>query len=55
MSLCYPTIILGAGLCGLSAAHHLEEQGDADQVIIERNPEVGGLARTETYDGLFLF
>lgn len=51
MSLCYPTVILGAGLCGLSAAYHLEEMGEADYIILERNPKVGGLARTETYDG----
>ena len=47
----YQTVILGAGLCGLSAAYHLEGQSNPDYVILERNPEVGGLARTETYDG----
>jgi UDP-galactopyranose mutase len=51
MTLQYPTVILGAGLCGLSAAYHLEMRGDADYVLLERNPETGGLARTETYDG----
>lgn len=47
----FQTVILGAGLCGLSAAYHMEEQGEEDYIILERNPEVGGLARTETYDG----
>jgi len=51
MSPSFKTVILGAGLCGLSAAYHLEKQGEADYVILERNPEVGGLARTETCDG----
>ena len=47
----FQTVILGAGLCGLSAAYHREKLGEGDYVILERNPEVGGLARTETYDG----
>jgi protoporphyrinogen oxidase len=47
----YPTVILGAGLCGLSAAYHLEEKGNTDYLILEHNPEVGGSARTATYDG----
>ena len=45
-----PTVIVGAGLCGLSAAYHLQE-GKADYLLLERNREVGGLARTVTYDG----
>lgn len=36
-------VILGAGLAGLSAAHHL---GDADCVVLEHEPEVGGLCRS---------
>lgn len=51
MSSWYPTVILGAGLCGLSAAYHLEVQGDMDYIILERSPKAGGLARTETNDG----
>lgn len=47
----YHTVILGAGLCGLSAAYHLEEKGGADYLILERNHEVGGLARTLTSAG----
>src|SRR5258707_15884891 len=44
-----PVVILGAGLCGLSAAYHLN--GKSDYVILERNSRSGGLARTETYGG----
>jgi len=44
-------VILGAGLCGLSAAYHLEQQGRADYLVLERGDEVGGLARTTTSDG----
>lgn len=47
MSSSYQTVILGAGLCGLSAAYHLEAQGDADYLILERDERAGGLARTE--------
>jgi protoporphyrinogen oxidase len=45
------TLILGAGLCGLSAAYHLQQAGSADFLILERELEPGGLARTETYYG----
>src|SRR4051812_1417043 len=44
------TVILGAGLCGLSAAYHLQMK-DADFVILEREGRAGGLARTESRDG----
>lgn len=44
-------IIIGGGLCGLSAAYHLQQAGCANYLLLERNHEVGGLARTETYDG----
>ena len=47
----YPTVILGAGLCGLSAAYHLEEKGISDYLILERDFKVGGLARTEAFEG----
>ncbi len=43
----YPVVILGAGLTGLSAAHHL----GAPSLLIEREGEVGGLARTHIEDG----
>jgi len=48
-------IILGAGLAGLSCAYKLLQQG-AEVVILEKNKEVGGLARTVKYkDFLFDF
>src|SRR3989454_363120 len=47
MSDAYPVVILGAGLTGLSAAYHL----DAPSVVIEREAEVGGLARTHIENG----
>lgn len=47
----WKTVILGAGLCGLSAAYHLKEQGDEDYVVLERGPRAGGLCLTERYDG----
>ena len=46
-----PIVILGGGLCGLSAGYHLEKSGFKDYMIIEKNHNAGGLARTETYDG----
>ncbi len=41
-------VILGAGLAGLSAAHHLD---DRDVVVVERESEVGGLCRSLRHDG----
>lgn len=43
-------LIVGAGLCGLSAGMHLSEAGSSF-LVVEREHEVGGLARTESYDG----
>jgi protoporphyrinogen oxidase len=37
------TLILGAGLAGLSAATHLDGR---DRLVVERAPEVGGLCRS---------
>ncbi|MEZ4454513.1 MAG: NAD(P)-binding protein [Nannocystaceae bacterium] len=42
-----PVVILGAGLCGLSAAHHLR----GSCLVFEREGEVGGHARTRRRDG----
>jgi protoporphyrinogen oxidase len=39
-----PVVILGAGLTGLSAAHHLR---DAPFLLVEKNDRVGGHARSE--------
>ena len=41
------TIILGAGLAGLSTALHLER----DWLLVEKEDRVGGLTRTEELDG----
>ena len=46
-----PTVILGAGLCGLSAAYHLQQMGRTDYLVLERGGKAGGLACTSTYDG----
>src|SRR5881396_2751848 len=50
MSEAYPVVILGAGLTGLSAAYHL----GAPSLVIEREAEVGGLARTHIDNGFTL-
>ena len=44
------TVVLGAGLSGLSTCLHL----CGDYLVLEREGRPGGLARTESYDG-FLF
>ena len=41
-------VILGAGLAGLSAAHHLAGR---DCLVLEREPDVGGLCRSIREDG----
>jgi len=46
------TLILGAGLTGLSCAHHLKDPGRFR--LIEREKEVGGLAKTRKRPGGFL-
>ncbi len=48
MSTSCPVVILGAGLAGLSAARHLPPGG---ATVIEREAEVGGLARSHVEDG----
>lgn len=45
-----PTIIIGAGLTGLSAGYALQKEG-RDVVILERTEELGGLARSLNLDG----
>jgi protoporphyrinogen oxidase len=44
-------VIIGAGLCSLSAAYHLEKAGFRDYLLVEKEDRPGGLCRTETYDG----
>ena len=41
------TLILGGGLAGLSAAYH----STGDYLVLERDARVGGLCRTNWYDG----
>ena len=43
--------IIGAGLTGLSAAYHLEQQGFFDFEIFEKESTVGGLCRSIKQDG----
>lgn len=46
-------VVVGAGLAGLAAAHHLAEAG-VDVVVIEASDRVGGRMQTDEVDG-FLF
>ncbi len=43
-------VILGAGLCGLSAAWHLQKK-DIDCCVFEKESEVGGLCRSKNIGG----
>jgi protoporphyrinogen oxidase len=43
--------ILGAGPAGIGTAWELAQNGESDVVIIDRNGQIGGLARTEDFDG----
>jgi protoporphyrinogen oxidase len=45
-----PVLILGAGPAGLTAAYELSKR-DISSVLLERDPSVGGLARTVEYKG----
>ncbi len=45
-----PVVIVGGGVAGLVSAQLLAEAG-VQVVVIERNPIVGGLARSFTYEG----
>lgn len=52
-----PVVVVGGGVAGLVTAHLLVEAG-ADVVVIEREPVLGGLARSFVYDtraGRFVF
>ncbi|MGD9874740.1 MAG: NAD(P)/FAD-dependent oxidoreductase [Kiritimatiellia bacterium] len=48
-------IIIGAGPCGLGAAHRLQELGYDNYVIYEKNSQVGGLAASSTDDAGFVW
>ena len=47
----YQFCILGAGPAGLGTAWELAKRGERDVIVIDRNKQVGGLARTEDFDG----
>lgn len=44
-------LIVGGGLSGISAAVHLLEAGERDIVLLEREAELGGVWRDNTYPG----
>ena len=48
-----PVVVVGAGAAGLVSAHLLAEAG-AEVIVVEKLPEVGGLARSFVY-GDFVF
>jgi protoporphyrinogen oxidase len=45
-----PVLVVGAGPAGLSAAYRLAREG-LEPVVLERADTVGGISRTETYEG----
>jgi protoporphyrinogen oxidase len=44
-------VIIGAGLTGISAAYHLEQQGFFDYKLFEKEDSIGGLCRSVQQDG----
>jgi len=46
-----PVVIVGAGIAGLTLAHRLVEQG-AEVILVEKEGDVGGLARSFAYHGI---
>jgi protoporphyrinogen oxidase len=46
----YPTVIIGGGPAGLTAAYELSKQGQKS-IVFEKADRVGGISRTETYKG----
>ncbi len=48
-----PTIIIGAGLSGLTAANYLQKR-DRDFLLLEASDQVGGRVRTTSKDGFLL-
>ncbi|MFP4289365.1 MAG: protoporphyrinogen oxidase [Bacteroidales bacterium] len=47
----YSAVVIGAGLTGLTAAYHLRKK---DILVLEENPEAGGVIHTQRNDG-FLY
>jgi UDP-galactopyranose mutase len=48
-------LIIGAGLSGLSAAHHLEKKGRGDWLVIEKSGRAGGLCKSVRHEDGFTF
>ncbi|MBE9041449.1 NAD(P)/FAD-dependent oxidoreductase [Oscillatoriales cyanobacterium LEGE 11467] len=46
----YPTVVIGGGPAGLTAAYQLSKQNHKS-VVLEKGDRVGGISRTETYKG----
>ena len=46
-------VVLGAGLAGLTAAYTLQQAGERDWLVLEKEREPGGHARTVEADGYF--
>ncbi|NEP63661.1 MAG: NAD(P)-binding protein, partial [Symploca sp. SIO2G7] len=46
----YPTVVVGAGPAGLTAAYELSKKG-VRSITLEQANKVGGIARTEIYKG----
>ena len=46
-------VVVGAGIAGLNAAHHLAEAG-LDVLVLEASDQVGGRIRTDSVDGFLL-
>ena len=47
----YDTIVIGAGISGLAAAHRMNELGYRNYVVLEKAHRVGGTWRDNTYPG----
>ena len=45
------TLILGGGLAGISTAYHLEQLGQTDYLVLEKENEPGGLCRSKLSRG----
>ena len=45
------TLIIGAGLTGLSTAYHLRKRGQTNFLIVEKAPFIGGLCASTTQHG----